>query len=183
MVKITLAEGEDKGPKFKHGSSRARPGTRILFTGRGRSAWNTYTSRVRDLTSAETSLRGFAEGIGKAHADFIPKAEKRLTRKGSLAADALLRSTWRSAPSCRPAREGDAQRQATDRAQLRHPIRRMLGLAAGSLAFLADLQEDWIAHGKKVFPVLREKASTSLFRRACCSSENDPMGNGGGVIV
>ena len=39
----------------------------------------------------------------------------------------------------------------------------MLGLAAGSLAFLADLQEDWIAHGKKVFPVLREKHPQAYF--------------------
>jgi hypothetical protein len=32
-----------------------------------------------------------------------------------------------------------------------------------SLAFLADLQEDWIAHGKKVFPVLREKFPQAYF--------------------
>jgi len=39
-------------------------------------------SRLRDLASAEESFKGFAEGIGKAHADFIPKAEGRLTKKG-----------------------------------------------------------------------------------------------------
>jgi hypothetical protein len=32
-----------------------------------------------------------------------------------------------------------------------------------SLGFLADLQEDWIAHGKKVFPVLREKHPQAYF--------------------
>jgi hypothetical protein len=32
-----------------------------------------------------------------------------------------------------------------------------------SLAFLADLQEDWIANGKKVFPVLREKFPQAYF--------------------
>ena len=31
-----------------------------------------------------------------------------------------------------------------------------------STAFLADLEEDWRAHGKKVFPVLREWSR-------CCS--------------
>jgi len=32
-----------------------------------------------------------------------------------------------------------------------------------SLAFLADLQEDWIKEGKKVFPVLREKHPQAYF--------------------
>jgi hypothetical protein len=32
-----------------------------------------------------------------------------------------------------------------------------------SAAFLADLQEDWLAHGKKVFPVLREKFPQAYF--------------------
>ena len=32
-----------------------------------------------------------------------------------------------------------------------------------SAAFLADLQEDWLAHGKKVFPVLREKFLQAYF--------------------
>ena len=32
-----------------------------------------------------------------------------------------------------------------------------------STAFLADLEEDWRAHGKKVFPVLREKYPQAYF--------------------
>jgi hypothetical protein len=32
-----------------------------------------------------------------------------------------------------------------------------------SAAFLADLEEDWRAHGKKVFPVLREKHPQAYF--------------------
>jgi hypothetical protein len=32
-----------------------------------------------------------------------------------------------------------------------------------SVAFLADLQEDWNVHGKKVFPVLREKFPQAYF--------------------
>jgi hypothetical protein len=32
-----------------------------------------------------------------------------------------------------------------------------------SAAFLADLQEDWLAHGKKVFPVLRDKFPQAYF--------------------
>jgi hypothetical protein len=32
-----------------------------------------------------------------------------------------------------------------------------------STAFLADLEEDWRAHGKKVFPVLREKYPRAYF--------------------
>jgi hypothetical protein len=36
---------------------------------------------------------------------------------------------------------------------------RISGVKSLSTAFLADLEEDWRAHGKKVFPVLREKYS------------------------
>jgi hypothetical protein len=32
-----------------------------------------------------------------------------------------------------------------------------------SAAFLADLQEDWLAHGKEVFPILREKFPQAYF--------------------
>ena len=32
-----------------------------------------------------------------------------------------------------------------------------------SIGFLADLEEDWRAHGKKVFPVLREKHPQAYF--------------------
>jgi hypothetical protein len=32
-----------------------------------------------------------------------------------------------------------------------------------SIGFLADLEEDWRAHGKKVFPVLREKYPQAYF--------------------
>ena len=32
-----------------------------------------------------------------------------------------------------------------------------------SIGFLADLEEDWRAHGKKVFPVLREKHPQTYF--------------------
>ena len=32
-----------------------------------------------------------------------------------------------------------------------------------SIGFLADLEEDWRAHGKKVFPVLREKFPQAYF--------------------
>jgi hypothetical protein len=32
-----------------------------------------------------------------------------------------------------------------------------------SLAFLADLQEDWIKEGKKIFPVLRDKHPQAYF--------------------
>jgi hypothetical protein len=52
------------------------------LTGRAKSAWIAHESRLRDLASAEESFRGYAEGIAKAHADFIPRAEKRLTKKG-----------------------------------------------------------------------------------------------------
>jgi hypothetical protein len=36
-------------------------------------------------------------------------------------------------------------------------------LKALSLSFLADLQEDWIANGKAIFPVLREKHPQAYF--------------------
>jgi hypothetical protein len=32
-----------------------------------------------------------------------------------------------------------------------------------SLAFLADLQQDWVEHGKNIFPVLREKFPQAYF--------------------
>ena len=32
-----------------------------------------------------------------------------------------------------------------------------------SIGFLADLEEDWRAHGKKIFPVLREKYPQAYF--------------------
>jgi hypothetical protein len=32
-----------------------------------------------------------------------------------------------------------------------------------SLAFLADLQEDWIKNGKAIFPVLRDKHPQACF--------------------
>jgi type I site-specific restriction-modification system R (restriction) subunit len=32
-----------------------------------------------------------------------------------------------------------------------------------SAAFLADLQEDWLSHGKKIFPILREKFPQAYF--------------------
>jgi hypothetical protein len=32
-----------------------------------------------------------------------------------------------------------------------------------SLAFLADLQEDWIKNGKAIFPVLRDKHPQAYF--------------------
>jgi hypothetical protein len=33
-----------------------------------------------------------------------------------------------------------------------------------SAAFLADLEQDWLAHGKEIFPVLREKYPQAYFQ-------------------
>jgi hypothetical protein len=48
-----------------------------------------------------------------------------------------------------------------------------------SIGFLADLEEDWRAHGKKVFPVLREKHPQGLLRRSRGLIEGNQMGCGG----
>ena len=40
-----------------------------------------------------------------------------------------------------------------------------------SIGFLADLEEDWRAHGKKVFPVLREKHPQAYFGGLVALSE------------
>jgi hypothetical protein len=48
--------------------------------------------------------------------------------------------------------------QAQDNRQRHHRTVKAL-----SAAFLADLQEDWLAHGKEVFPILREKFPQAYF--------------------
>ena len=48
-----------------------------------------------------------------------------------------------------------------------------------SIGFLADLEEDWRAHGKKVFPVLREKHPQAYFGGLVALSEGNQMGCGG----
>jgi hypothetical protein len=48
-----------------------------------------------------------------------------------------------------------------------------------SIGFLADLEEDWRAHGKKVFPVLREKHPQAYFGGLVALSKVIKMGWGG----
>ena len=54
-----------------------------------------------------------------------------------------------------------------------------------SLAFLADLQEDWIKNGKAIFPVLRDLmavAVVSATRGSSVSSRKRPFARLGGLL-
>jgi hypothetical protein len=97
--------------KIKHGSSQARPGTRILSPEEAEALGIPTYSRLRDLASAETSLRGYAEGVGKARTTSSPR--KAADQEGVCSRRARHRPRHGSGETVsRPAREGCAQRQA-----------------------------------------------------------------------
>ena len=52
-----------------------------------------------------------------------------------------------------------------------------------STAFLADLEEDWRTHGKKVFPVLREKYPQAYFGGLVALAKMNSVGDCRGDVV
>jgi hypothetical protein len=50
------------------------------LSGGAKRAWDRYQSRVGGLTRAENAFKDLADGITRAHQDFIPAAQKRLSK-------------------------------------------------------------------------------------------------------
>ena len=67
---------EDQARLFTQGR-----GSPYFLRGRVKRAWDTYRSRLSDLTSAEESFKTFADHVANGYAEFIQRAEKRLAKR------------------------------------------------------------------------------------------------------
>jgi hypothetical protein len=69
---------EDQARLFTQGR-----GSPYFLRGRVKRAWDTYRSRLSDLASAEEGFQSYANDVAEGHANFIPRAEKRLAKRRS----------------------------------------------------------------------------------------------------